>query len=78
MDFMEFRKFGHDVKNHLTGATLQVQVMKMLLGDEHKDRLETIMSELEKAGDMITDFQHEIKRRQAEAEALESESTDQA
>lgn len=69
MDFQEFRKFGHDVKNHLTGATLQVQVMQMLAGEEHKARLETIMSELEKAGNMITEFQQRIRSEQAEAEA---------
>ena len=39
MDYKEYRKFAHDVKNHLTGASLQVQVLSMLLGEEQKDRI---------------------------------------
>ena len=64
MELQEFRKFAHDVKNHLTGATLQVQVMSMLLKDEHKDRLTVIADELQKAGDMMTEFQQTIKESQ--------------
>ena len=64
MELQEFRKFAHDVKNHLTGATLQVQVMSMLLKDEHKDRLTVIADELQKAGDMMTEFQQAIKESQ--------------
>lgn len=65
MDYNEYRKFAHDVKNHLTGATLQVQVLSMLLGEEHKDRMDMVSSELQKAGDMITDFQQKVKAAQA-------------
>ena len=70
MELQEFRKFAHDVKNHLTGATLQVQVMSMLLKDEHKERLTIIADELQKAGDMMTEFQQTIK----EAQRLEHEA----
>ena len=65
MDYNEYRKFAHDVKNHLTGATLQVQVLSMLLGEEHKDRMAMVSDELQKAGDMITDFQQRVKAAQA-------------
>lgn len=65
MDYNEYRKFAHDVKNHLTGATLQVQVLSMLLGEEHKDRMAMVSDELQKAGDMITDFQQKVKAAQA-------------
>ena len=65
MDYKEYRKFAHDVKNHLTGATLQVQVLSMLLGEEHKDRMAMVSDELQKAGDMITDFQQKVKAAQA-------------
>ena len=65
MDYNEYRKFAHDVKNHLTGATLQVQVLSMLLGEEHKDRMAMVSDELHKAGDMITDFQQKVKAAQA-------------
>lgn len=65
MDYNEYRKFAHDVKNHLTGATLQVQVLSMLLGEEHKDRMDMVSNELQKAGDMITDFQQKVKAAQA-------------
>lgn len=76
MELQEFRKFAHDVKNHLTGATLQVQVMSMLLKDEHKDRLTVIADELQKAGDMMTEFQQTIKEsqrkeREAQLDALD-------
>lgn len=64
MDYNEYRKFAHDVKNHLTGATLQVQVLAMLLGEEHKDRMAMVSDELQKAGDMITDFQQKVKAAQ--------------
>ena len=64
MDYDEYRRFAHDIKNHLTGATLQVQVMSMLLKDEHKDRLSIIADELQKAGDMLTDLQQNIKEAQ--------------
>jgi hypothetical protein len=65
MDYNEYRKFAHDVKNHLTGATLQVQVLSMLLGEEHKDRMTMVSDELQKAGDMLTDFQQKVKAAQA-------------
>lgn len=65
MDYNEYRKFAHDVKNYLTGATLQVQVLSMLLGEEHKDRMAMVSDELQKAGDMITDFQQKVKAAQA-------------
>jgi hypothetical protein len=65
MDYNEYRKFAHDVKNHLTGATLQVQVLSMLLGEEHKDRMAMVSDELQKAGDMMTEFQQKIKTAQA-------------
>ena len=65
MEYNEFRKFAHDVKNHLTGATLQVQVLSMLLGEEQKDRMAMVSDELQKAGDMITDFQQKVKAAQA-------------
>ena len=65
MDYNEYRKFAHDVKNHLTGATLQVQVLSMLLGEEHKDRMAMVSDELQKAGEMITDFQQKVKAAQA-------------
>lgn len=66
MDYDEYRRFAHDIKNHLTGATLQVQVMSMLLKEEHKDRLTIISNELQKAGDMLTDLQQKIKEAQLE------------
>ncbi len=65
MDYNEYRKFAHDVKNHLTGAMLQVQVLSMLLGEEHKERMAMVSDELQKAGDMITDFQQKVKAAQA-------------
>jgi len=65
MDYNEYRKFAHDVKNHLTGATLQVQVLSMLLGEQHKERTNMVADELQKAGDMITDFQQKVKAAQA-------------
>lgn len=64
MDYDEYRRFAHEIKNHLTGATLQVQVISMLLKDEHKDRLNIIADELQQAGDMLTDLQHKIKEAQ--------------
>ncbi len=75
MDYNEYRKFAHDVKNHLTGATLQVQVLSMLLGDTQKDRMAIIADELQKAGDMLTDFQQQIK--DAQAKELEQNSTEE-
>lgn len=66
MDYNEYRKFAHDVKNHLTGATLQVQVLSMLLGEDHKDRMAVVADELQKAGDMLTEFQQKVKAAQAE------------
>ena len=72
MELQEFRKFAHDVKNHLTGATLQVQVLAMLMGDQHADRMAIIADELQKAGDMMVEFQQEIKERQMQEEAAKA------
>jgi nitrogen-specific signal transduction histidine kinase len=77
MELQEFRKFAHDVKNHLTGATLQVQVMSMLLKDEHKDRLTVIADELQKAGDMMTEFQQTIKESQRKEREAQLDDLDE-
>lgn len=77
MELQEFRKFAHDVKNHLTGATLQVQVMSMLLKDEHKDRLKVIADELQKAGDMMTEFQQTIKESQRKEREAQLDDLDE-
>lgn len=77
MELQEFRKFAHDVKNHLTGATLQVQVMSMLLKEEHKDRLTVIADELQKAGDMITEFQQTIKEAQRKEREAQLDAMDE-
>ena len=68
MDYKEYRKFAHDVKNHLTGASLQVQVLSMLLGEEQKDRIAQVADEIQKAGDMIAYFQQKIKASQQSSE----------
>jgi hypothetical protein len=72
MEFQEFRKFAHDVKNHLTGATLQLQVLKMICTEEHHNRLNVIEQEITTAGDMMTEFQQRIKEAQAAADAEQS------
>mgnify|MGYP000456769887 FL=1 len=77
MELQEFRKFAHDVKNHLTGATLQVQVMSMLLKEEHKDRLTVIADELQKAGDMMTEFQQTIKEAQRKEREAQLDAMDE-
>ena len=77
MELQEFRKFAHDVKNHLTGATLQVQVMSMLLKEEHKDRLAVIADELQKAGDMMTEFQQTIKEAQRKEREAQLDAMDE-
>jgi hypothetical protein len=61
MDYKEFQRFAHDVKNHLTGASLQIQVLSMLLGEEQKDRIAQVADEIQKAGDKIADFQEKVK-----------------
>jgi nitrogen-specific signal transduction histidine kinase len=68
MDYNEYRKFAHDVKNHLTGASLQVQVLSMLLGEEQKDRITQVADEIQKAGDKIADFQQKVKAAQQSSE----------
>jgi len=68
MDYKEYRKFAHDVKNHLTGASLQVQVLSMLLGEEQKDRINQVADEIQKAGDKIADFQQKVKAAQQSSE----------
>ena len=68
MDYKEYRKFAHDVKNHLTGASLQVQVLSMLLGEEQKDRIAQVADEIQKAGDKIAYFQQKIKASQQSSE----------
>ena len=68
MDYKEYQKFAHDVKNHLTGASLQVQVLSMLLGEEQKDRIAQVADEIQKAGDKIADFQQRVKAAQQNSE----------
>ena len=68
MDYKEFRQFAHDVKNHLTGASLQVQVLSMLLGEEQKDRIAQVADEIQQAGDKIADFQQRVKAAQQNSE----------
>lgn len=68
LDYDEIRKFAHDVKNHLTAANLQVQVMGLLAKDAYGNRLEVIQGELEKAGDLITELQVRVKAIQQSME----------
>ena len=68
MDYKEYQKFAHDVKNHLTGASLQVQVLSMLLGEEQKYRITQVADEIQKAGDKIADFQQKVKAAQQSSE----------
>ena len=68
MDYKEFQRFAHDVKNHLTGASLQIQVLSMLLGEEQKDRIAQVADEIQKAGDKIADFQEKVKATQKSSE----------
>jgi hypothetical protein len=68
MDYKEFQQFAHDVKNHLTGASLQIQVLSMLLGEEQKDRIALVADEIQKAGDKIADFQQKVKAAKQSSE----------
>ncbi|MAZ97784.1 MAG: hypothetical protein CMP53_09730 [Flavobacteriales bacterium] len=64
MDYKEYQKFAHDVKNHLTGASLQIQVLSMLLGEEQRERIALVADEIQRAGDKISDFEQKVKTAQ--------------
>ncbi|MEC8458148.1 MAG: hypothetical protein VXY91_01910 [Bacteroidota bacterium] len=61
MDSKEYQKFAHDVKNHLTGASLQIQVLSMLLSEDQKKDIALVVDEIQKASNKISEFQQKVK-----------------
>ncbi len=61
MDYKEYQKFAHDVKNHLTGASLQIQVISMLLNENQKKEVALVVDEIQKASNKISEFQQKVK-----------------
>lgn len=64
MDHNDFRKVAHDIKNPLTAASLQLQVLALTGDEKTKKRVKIAIDEIDNASRLLTEFHEKIKADQ--------------